>query len=60
MKTVNLGDELIMRAVSQRITQRIEYGKAPLTAGPPSERTDFGNSTGQHGERESDGHRTRW
>lgn len=46
---MNLGDELIMRGVSQRIAQRIEYGKAPLAAGPPGERTDFGNATGSIG-----------
>jgi len=34
---VNLGDEPIMRCVSQRIAQRIEYGKALHAAGPPGE-----------------------
>jgi excisionase family DNA binding protein len=43
---VNLGDELIMRGVSQRIARRIECGRAPLAARPLGDRIGFDNSTG--------------
>jgi hypothetical protein len=35
---VNLGDELIMRGISRRIAQRIEYDEASLAARPPGEK----------------------
>jgi hypothetical protein len=58
MKTVNLGDELIMRGVSQCIAQRIAYGKGSLAAGPPGEEQISATQSASW-ERESDGHRTR-
>lgn len=42
-------DELIMRAVAQRITWRTEYDKALLAAGPPGEQQI--SATGQEGTR---------